>query len=293
MSGDDGGLGTIGVLSPGEMGTSIARTVSANGLRVVTTLTGRSDETRANAEAAGIEDVGSHEAVVREADLVLSVVPSDVVHEVARAVTAGAEAAGETALLAEMNAIAPSTVEAIAEEVDGAVDVVDGCIIGPAADLSRAVFNFSGPRAEAAAALEDFGLTTRVLGDAVGQASGLKLCYGGMTKGTNALATDLLLSATALGIEEPLREMYASRHGWIVDYLDYSFPGYPKRAERRSAEMVELATMFEDVGLSRSMAEATHERLAWLGGLGLDTDDAEDATEAARRVHEAAFGDEG
>lgn len=290
MNGNPVDLDTVGILSPGEMGASLGTTLAANGLHPVTVLEGRSQRTRENAETAGIEGVATHEELARRADVVLSVVPSDAVREVARAVAGGAEAAGESLLFAEMNAIAPSTVESIAGEFGTAVDVVDGCIIGPARDLSAATVHLSGPRAGHVAGLGEHGLNTTVLGESIGQASGLKLCYAGMTKGMQALALDLLLSARALDVEAPLREMYVTRRlDGIVEYLDYAFPGTPKRAERRSAEMVELATMFESLGLGREMAEGSHERLRWLGSLDLDTDDAGDATEAARRVFDAAF----
>lgn len=279
-------LSTIGIMSTGEMGSSIARTVKANGLEPITTLEGRSDRTRENARAAGVEDVPIEELVAR-ADVVFSVVVSAAVHDVAERVAEAARAADETVLLADMNPISPAKARALAAEFEPDLDLVDGCIIGPASDLSRAYFEFSGPRAADVAAVGEHGLNAEVLGEDVGQASGMKLCYAGMTKGLSALGMDLLLGAAALGIGEEVADLYADRMDGIMPFLDRRLPGNPKRAERRAQEMDELAVMFEDEGVDPRLAQAGAERLHWLGSLGLDTDDAEDAVETARRVSEA------
>lgn len=281
-------LRTIGILSTGEMGTSIARVLAANGLEPITTLEGRSRTTKDNADAAGVEDVGSDEELVRRADLILSVVPSGAVFDVARSVAEAADSTGDRVAFAEMNAVAPSTVIDIADEFGADLDVIDGCIIGPASDLSKARFYFSGSRAEDGAGLGEYGLDTDVLGAEVGQASGLKLCFAGMTKGTNAVALDLLMSARALDIEGPLRGVYERRLPGILEYVDYFLPGSPKRAGRRAQEMEELSTMFEALDIGDAIPEANHDRLTWLASLGLDTDDAADATETARRVYDAS-----
>ncbi len=126
------------------------------------------------------------------------------------------------------------------------------------------------------------------LGDRIGQVSGLKLCYAGLTKGTLVVATDLLLGALALGIEEPLLALYRDRLSDLPGHLESRLPGHPKRAGRRAEEMQELAAMLESLAVSGEVFRASHDRLAWLETLGLDTDDAGSATETARRVHEAA-----
>lgn len=280
------GLDTIGVVSTGEMGSSIARTVKRGGLHPITVLEGRSQQTRENAREAGVEDV-TPEELVKRADLVLSVVVSDAAHDVVRTLADWAETADETILLAEMNPVAPTTVRSIADEFDEYVDVVDGSIIGPAHDLSRATFHFSGGRADEANALSNYGLNTTVLGDRLGQASGLKLCYAGMTKGLSALGMDLLLGAAALDVESDIEELYRDRLPGVMAFLDGRLPGNPKRAERRAQELDEWATMLEGMDIDDRLARAGSDRLHWLGSLELDTDDADDAVETARRVLDA------
>src|SRR5437764_15431152 len=67
---------TVAILSPGEMGHAIGRTLRENGARTITALEGRSGRTVELAKAAGIEDVGTLARAVVQADVLLSVLPS-------------------------------------------------------------------------------------------------------------------------------------------------------------------------------------------------------------------------
>ena len=280
-------LKTVGVLGIGEMGSAVARLLRDNGVHVVTTLEGRSAKTRANAADAGVEDLGSMEGVVRASDLVLSVLSSNAAPGVAHLVGEAARSAGAHPLYGEFNAIAPSTVQAIEADIGGSMDVVDGGIVGGPGNLPAATFYLSGPRAGEVAVLSEYGFNTRVLGEVVGQASGMKLCYAGMTKGLSTMALDLLLAATALGVSEPVLEQYQRSMSGVLQFVDRFVPGNPKRAIRRAEEMPEVATMMESLGFSGSIHRAAYERMKWLGGLGMDTDGAGSAAEVAKRVIEA------
>src|SRR3972149_5777831 len=68
----------VGIPSPGDMGSAIGRVLQEHGLEVVTCLEGRSELTRLRAREAGFREVASYDDLVREADLLLSVlVPSE------------------------------------------------------------------------------------------------------------------------------------------------------------------------------------------------------------------------
>ena len=66
---------TIGVIGTGDMGSAVGGALVRAGYRVVTAGQGRGAESHRLAAAQRIEDVGSLEAVVRSADLLLSIVP--------------------------------------------------------------------------------------------------------------------------------------------------------------------------------------------------------------------------
>lgn len=277
---------TIGILGIGEMGGAIARTLSAH-TRVVSTLEGRSDRTRANAEAAGVHDVGSMDEVVRQSALVLSVLASDTAPAVAAEVAEAARRVGKRALFGEFNAIAPSTVQTIADEAADAMDVVDGGIVGGPRSLGSASFYVSGPCAEEVMALREYGIPTVLLGPMVGQASGAKLCHAGMTKGLSTLALDILLAAESLGVAETVLEQYGRSMAGVLKFVDRFVPGNPRRAYRRAEEMPEVARMLDALGFDGAMHRGAYERMRWLGSLELDTDGAPSAAEVAARVIEA------
>ena len=67
---------SVGVISPGEMGTAVATVLHTHGLRVVTCLQGRSARTQQRADAAQLEVVPTLERLVTMVDAVLSIVPT-------------------------------------------------------------------------------------------------------------------------------------------------------------------------------------------------------------------------
>ena len=75
---------TIAILSPGDMGHAVGRAVLSLGHEVVTTLAGRSERTRALSAKAGLTALADLEAVVAEADLVLSILPPEAAQANAR-----------------------------------------------------------------------------------------------------------------------------------------------------------------------------------------------------------------
>ena len=64
---------TVAVLSPGDMGSAVGAALGSNGIKVITALEGRSARTKALATSSGIEDAGTLEDVVMQADLILSI----------------------------------------------------------------------------------------------------------------------------------------------------------------------------------------------------------------------------
>ena len=59
---------TVGIMSPGDMGSGVGGALAKNGLRAITALDGRSDESKTRAAEQGIEDVGSLDELVRSSD---------------------------------------------------------------------------------------------------------------------------------------------------------------------------------------------------------------------------------
>ena len=64
---------TVGILSPGDMGHAIGAVLHQHGVHVISNVHDRSPRTQALAQAAGISAVPDDETLVREADILLSI----------------------------------------------------------------------------------------------------------------------------------------------------------------------------------------------------------------------------
>nr|MBA3347332.1 NAD(P)-dependent oxidoreductase [Actinomycetota bacterium] len=122
---------TIGIVSPGAMGSAVGAAYVAGGTRVVATVSDRSVRTRELAAAAGLELLADLDEVVRHADIVLSIVPPEQAPAVAADIGAAARRADADPLVVDLNAIAPATARGLELRLAGSgLDVVDGSISG-------------------------------------------------------------------------------------------------------------------------------------------------------------------
>src|SRR5262245_44027110 len=108
---------TVGLLSAGDMGHVVGQVLLQHGMRVVTCLQGRSARTCMLSRQAGIAEVSTYEQLVREADLVLSILVPEEALNTARVVAQALRSAGDTTLYADCNAVSHRTVRAIAEVI--------------------------------------------------------------------------------------------------------------------------------------------------------------------------------
>ena len=243
---------TVGILSPGEMGSGVGAVLHNNGLRVLTCLAGRGPASRDRAAQAGFEDVADLAALVSSCEVILSIVPPAVAGTLADQVAAAVTATGRHVLYVDCNAIAPGTATTIGRTIaTSGARFADAGIIGPPPTRPGNRIFTSGPGSTEFAALTDFGLDIRVLDGDVGQASGLKMCYAAMTKGLQALGAELLIAARLLGVEDTLRsEQSASDDlATVRRFVERALPAMPPKAYRWIGEMEEIARCFEDLGL--------------------------------------------
>ncbi|MFI5049591.1 MAG: DUF1932 domain-containing protein [Gaiellales bacterium] len=247
-------MATVGVISPGAMGSAIGRSLAAGGHRVLVSTDGRSDRTRVLAAGAGLEPVAGIDEVAAGADVVLSVVPPGS----ARDVLAGVVASGASPLFADLNAVSPDTVRELERTAAAAgIDLVDGSISGPPPrrDGSTRLY-LSGSRAGEVAALEPQGMRAVVLGDRVGAASGLKMCTASVYKGTALLLTHACRTALHEGVlDEALADLRLSAPCLVEDPERWIATAASK-AERYVAEMREIAATQSGAGLPAELFEA-------------------------------------
>jgi len=245
-------LGTVGLLHPGEMGAAVGAVLRGQGMRVVWASDGRSEETRARAEGAGLEDAGSV-AEVAHSDLVLSICPPHAALAVARSLQ------GFRGVYVDANAVSPATAAQVGQVVG---EFVDGGIVGPPprqAGTTR--LYLSGAQAESVAGLfRGSALEARV----VSSASAVKMAYAAWTKGTAAMLLATRELARREGVEEALLEEW--------DLSQPELPDRHARAERSAqtkgwrwvGEMEEIAASFEAAdlpgGFHRAAAEVYRRR---------------------------------
>lgn len=271
-------LGTVAIIGTGEMGSAVGRLLHTHGLDVITNLSGRGPHSVARAEADGIRDVGNEQDLVREADIILSILPPSQAITFAETVATALNTTAATTLFVDCNAVSPETTCEAEKIISGAgSSFVDAGILGPPPrpDSSKTRFYASGEQAARFAELNEFGLQVKTIGDVIGHASAFKICYAAITKGLWALALESLVASRALGIEEAfmaeLQDSQAVLHGMFTR----STPGIPPKAERWVPEMEEIAATFRSVGLTPRMFEGAADmyRLMQSSPLGAETPD--------------------
>src|SRR3989440_1398521 len=237
---------TVGLHGAGHMGSGLGWALREGGARVVTTLAGRSARTRKLVAGAGLEPLDSLDAVVAAADVILTVVPPDAARKAAAALAEAARRTATRPLIADLNAIAPSTVDDIAA-ILGEADFVDGSISGPPPTVEPgALIYLSGDRAEDVAALPWRHVEPVVVPGPAGKASAVKMCTASVYKGTTALLTQALRTAAANGVLDVV----------IADLTTGGFPHAARRAavaatkaHRFVPEMHEIAKAQQAAGL--------------------------------------------
>lgn len=232
------------------MGSGVGAVLSQHGVRVLTWLEGRGARTRERAQQAGMMEVKDLQTLVGEAQVVLSIVPPAVAPAIAEQLASAIRTARADVLVADCNAIAPGTVRRIASVLTSAgARFADAGIIGPPPTRPGNRFFTSGPGAAEFAQLAETGLDVRVLEGDVGKASALKMCFAALTKGLQALGTELFVAARLLGVAEALRGEQQRDMGNILAYLDRATPTMIPKAYRWVGEMEEIARCFDEVGL--------------------------------------------
>ncbi len=272
---------TVAVVAPGDMGHAVADVLRRGGLRVVTCLSRRGPDSVARANRAGMEALPGFEAVVREADAFLSILPPSEALNLAREVAVAIKAAGLPLLYVDCNAVSPTTAERIGAVIEASGGrFVDAAIIGgpPKPGTPGPRFYASGAAAQDFAALGGHGLDIRVIGEEIGQASALKMCFAAIAKGVTALATEALTAGRLLGVAEPLRAELASSVPALLDYATRAVPTMPPKAYRWIGEMEEIAQTFAAVGLPPGMLQGAADVYRFVGESPLGRERTEDRT---------------
>ncbi len=252
---------TIAVLMPGDMGHAVGKALADAGYDVVTCLSGRSERTRALAEAGGLRDLDSLDAVATEASLVLSILPPASAMGLARDMAAAMERSGARPVYVDCNAISPGTARDIANVIEAVgAPFIDAGIIGTKPGIGPGPrFYVSGADTAPMQALDGKGFQVLGLGPEPGRASAIKMCYAGLTKGTWTLHTAVLLAAEAQGLTAELRAEFEYSQGQALAQMEARVPRLPADSGRWIGEMEEIAKTFADAGVTPGFHEGAAE----------------------------------
>jgi len=260
---------TIAIISPGELGSAVGGVLRENGLGALACLSGRSALTRERALAAGFREASTLEALLEEADLVLSIMPPAFAVDMAREVAAAMQATGHRPPYVDCNAISPDSSRRAGKFITdvGGVYIDGGIIVGPPPWEGKVpVFYVSGESTDSIVELDGKGISVRVVGSEIGRASGLKMCSAALRKGTLALQTAVLIAAEAMGLgEEFEREMLGSREA-LYREMESGTRRLPSVAARYIGEMEEIAAAFSSVGVTPKFHQGAHAVYRLLAG---------------------------
>ncbi|KAK9784640.1 putative Phosphogluconate dehydrogenase NAD-binding putative C-terminal domain-containing protein [Seiridium cardinale] len=248
-------------MSFGEMGMGIASLLTRYSYPVVTNLDGRSENTLHRAKSLDVKVLPLDE-MLDKASIFLSIVPPAESPTLAKRV---AEAYNQSGRLMppltyiDLNAISPDMCKKIGEIITpSGITFIDGAIIGfPPKELGdetwfRPSITMSGP------SISDIAgpwttqlislLNIRQVGDTIGDASCLKMCFGGIYKGHTAIFIQAYTTAHRMGVLEPLRQHMAEYFPGVTAVHESSMYGSQRKAYRWIKEMEEVQSTFGNYG---------------------------------------------
>ena len=248
----------IGILHPGEMGVSVAASAIQGGHEVYWVSQGRSDTTRLRAEKQGLIEVRSLSQLCQTVEILLSVCSPHAAEDVAKSVIEQ----GFKGCYLDANAISPQRANKIGQMMKAnSIHFVDGGIVGGPAWTSKETWLYlSGEDAQVIADCLSGGLLeTRIIGNEIGKASALKMCYAAYSKGTTALLAAILATAESLGVRDNLYQQWNMDDANFSEQVNHRVTRVTAKAWRFGGEMHEIASTFQEAGLPNGFHESAAE----------------------------------
>ena len=248
----------IGILHPGEMGVSIAASAMNSGHGVYWASEGRGEKTRTRAGKHALIDTGTLKELCGVCRVILCICPPHAAQDVACKVIE----AGFKGFYLDANAISPHRSKSISVMMQTAgIQYVDGGIIGgPAWEPKNTWLYLSGEgSSEIAACFTQGLLETRVIGDEIGRASALKMCYAAYTKGTTALLCAVLATSVSFHVGEELFQQWDLDEAGFTEQAARRARRVTTKAWRFASEMEEIAATFASAGLPSGFHESAAE----------------------------------
>jgi putative dehydrogenase len=238
---------TVAVMAQGTMGAGVGKRLNERGAEVRTLLSGRSEASAGRARAAGMRPAADERELLAGADYFLSILPPDQAEALAERLAPALQSLPVKPVYVDCNAISPQTAQRVAAIVEptGAAFVDGGIIGGPPREGYSPAIYASGPDAERTTALKDWGIDWRIIEGPIGAASGLKMSYAGITKGTTAIAAAMLLGAARFGCADALIAELSASQPEMLKRMQRNIPGMYDKAYRWVGEMQEISDFLD------------------------------------------------
>ena len=246
----------VAIVAPGAMGAAVGKRLADQGVRVLTSLGGRSAASTQRAREAGM--LAASDVEIAAADFVLSIVPPGDALSLAERFAPVLKTSNAKPVYVDCNAINPATIERVAAAIaPTGSPFVDAGIIGapPKGRNGGPRFYASGEAVQRFATLRQYGLDVRLLDGPPGTASAVKMSYAGITKGTQAIGAAMMLAAMRAGSAEALFDELSFSQRDMLALFKQQLPLMPEKAYRWIAEMREIAGFVGDDPAARELYE--------------------------------------
>ena len=124
-------------------------------------------------------------------------------------------------------------------------------------------------------------MVVHVMGERIGDASALKMCYGALNKGTQALWLEVLIAAQRLGVASTLEQQLSQSRADLYDWAMAQFPAMPPKAYRWVPEMLEIAKTLDAAGITPKVFQGAADIYSFVAAtaLGKETPEQSRGTE--------------
>tara|TARA_B110000438_G_scaffold192875_1_gene184467 strand:+ start:869 stop:1717 length:849 start_codon:yes stop_codon:yes gene_type:complete len=241
----------VTLISPGEMGSPIAEYIISSGIKVISPLNNRSEETRKRSIKSGIEDSKTLIESMKQTDLIISILVPSEAENLCKEIANISKVIDKEIYYADLNAISPKTVQNMRNILTNTkIKFIDGGIIGgpPISNKFPRIY-VSGIHSKVFMELNNLGMEVIDMSGEIGDASAIKMAYASITKGYSSL----LIAAVTLAIK-------TNNFDAFMDELKFSQPkvfndlknlkSIPSKAHRWIGEMTEISNTFIDNGVT-------------------------------------------
>ena len=265
---------TVGFIGFGEACSSIALGLHREGMERIVFYDAMQNDLRQHfaekAAACGGEQLPTASDVARQAEVVISVTPSNFAVSAAEGTLEGIQAG---TLFLDASTATPIEKKKIAAMVEarGAL-FTDGAMMGALLkDRHQVPMLLSG---KGAAALKEkmspYHTRMDIVGNEPGTATSIKFIRSITAKGLSCLLIESLQTAQRFGVEKMIVDSLLDTFGPdFIKIIDGYISGAIIHSVRREHEMANVVDFLKSEGLPYTMAEATRQKLHWVQAQGI------------------------